>query len=223
MKFNKKLIMQNKTVVHCKTEEEANSLLKWADSIGLKWNNSKSCLSYNNGKSYLSHNNYSNFKEETCYNFKTGSHGDLEFYEEAGYKILSFEEVKEFTKEDLKSGMLVELRNEGIYLTIGTANGLALFGKVGFIYLNKIEDDLKNTFGTEWDVIRVWIKNSIDTFSPCYLHNTEEDTTLVYEREETPEVDLDDIKLDGFTDEVIDKIADRVLYKIEESKKCNKY
>jgi len=35
MNFNKDLIMQPRTVVHCKTEEEAKELLKWADEQGL--------------------------------------------------------------------------------------------------------------------------------------------------------------------------------------------
>ena len=89
MKFNKELIMQDSTVVHCRTEEQANQLLEWADSIGLKWIT---------GNSYKNYTNYISYHEQTCYYLYEGTYTDLEFYKEKGYKILSFEEA--IIKED---------------------------------------------------------------------------------------------------------------------------
>jgi hypothetical protein len=85
-KFNYEKIMKPKTVVHCITEAQANELLKWADSKGLKW-----C----DGSSYMEYNNWREYNQETCYYLYKGEFCDKKYYKAKGYTVLSFEEAKD--------------------------------------------------------------------------------------------------------------------------------
>ena len=44
IEFDYDRIVQPNVVVHCDTEEKAINLLKWADSVGLKWCTNKKKL-----------------------------------------------------------------------------------------------------------------------------------------------------------------------------------
>ena len=74
-KFNKDLIMQKKTVVHCKTKKESEMLLNWAHSQGLS-------------TSYLDKICFEDFKDQTCYNLLDGAYGSLEWYKRENYTII---------------------------------------------------------------------------------------------------------------------------------------
>lgn len=82
--FNYEKIMQPNTVVHCKTEEQAENLLKWVDSKGLKWGS---------GDSYLNKTRYSTYGDETCYKLQNGNFAGYDFYAEKGYNILQYDQV----------------------------------------------------------------------------------------------------------------------------------
>ena len=88
IEFNYVKITQPNTVVHCETEEQANELLRWADSKGLEWFS---------GISYMEYNNWKEYQQETCYCLHRGEYGYKELYEDNGYTILSFEEAKDKT------------------------------------------------------------------------------------------------------------------------------
>lgn len=76
--ITKEYLTQNNTVFHCETKEEANELLKIADSFGLIW-----C----DGISYLSKNYFSSY-DEICYSFNDGEYGSLSYWTEEGYTII---------------------------------------------------------------------------------------------------------------------------------------
>ena len=86
MKFNYELITQPKTVVHCRTMEQAKSLMEWAHDRG-----------YSGTYSVLSN---------VCYNFnknKTITWDREVYYSNNGFKILSFEEALiENTMEEIE-------------------------------------------------------------------------------------------------------------------------
>ena len=77
-----------KYVMRCKTEEEANIFLEYLDSLGLKWRG---------GRSYLDKNNWREYREDTCYNFASGTYGDKDYFVNDGYEIL---ECKNFIFND---------------------------------------------------------------------------------------------------------------------------
>ena len=84
--FDYEKIMQPKTVIHCPTENQANELLKWADSKGLDW----SCGNY----SYLHENNWDKYQEKTHYYLYEGKFGTIKSYNKnRGFTILSFKDV----------------------------------------------------------------------------------------------------------------------------------
>lgn len=93
----------NSVVVHCKTIEEAVDFCKQLDKRGFKWST---------GERYAISNCYFKYKNETCYT-NHGTYGNLEFYTTNNYIILEWSDymVKEFTKADLKTGMIVTTRN----------------------------------------------------------------------------------------------------------------
>lgn len=93
----------NKIAVHCKTEEEAKDFCEQMCEKGMKWRS---------GDSYLEHTAYGEYLSETCHT-GIGGFADYDFYKSEGYKILEWSDYmnKEFTKANLKSGMVVEYRN----------------------------------------------------------------------------------------------------------------
>lgn len=73
-------------VIHCKTEEEANTLLSYLDKQGYKWNNSTAVL--------LGHSQYGVHKEKTCYRILKNcrlAYSDKDWYERNGYFIFEFD------------------------------------------------------------------------------------------------------------------------------------
>lgn len=89
-KFDYKKIVKANTAVHCKTEEHANELLAWADSVGLRWID---------GNSYLKYNNYSFHKENTCYDLYENSFTYIEYCKSTGYKIIPFKKALKKSKK----------------------------------------------------------------------------------------------------------------------------
>lgn len=72
-----------KIAIHCKTEEEANELLKAFDKFGEKW-----CSE----ESYLEHNYWNKNKENTCYD-NMNRFSFIKYYKSHYYKIYEFDEV----------------------------------------------------------------------------------------------------------------------------------
>ena len=104
IEFDYNKIMKEKTVIHCKTEKEAINLLKWADSVGLKW-----C----SDNSYLNKNYWYEYKKDTCYNLYDGEYTKIIYYEDEDYNILSYEEaLKPLTKADYNGNFNIRFMEE---------------------------------------------------------------------------------------------------------------
>ena len=57
--------IQNKFIVHCKTEEQANKLIKAAYEQGYKWQHDDSTEGKDNEETFFTY-----YKEKTCYVFR---------------------------------------------------------------------------------------------------------------------------------------------------------
>lgn len=69
MRFDYEKIMQENTVVHCETREQAIILSRWALSKD----------------SYLEVNDWDIYNENTCYNLYSSMFGNLKFYQNENY------------------------------------------------------------------------------------------------------------------------------------------
>jgi len=80
-------LVKPEVAIHCKTEEEAKQLLKWAHDQDLKWSD---------GQSYLDHTAYYRNEDNICYSFSTGGYSNIDFYKSEGYDIIEFSSIPEF-------------------------------------------------------------------------------------------------------------------------------
>jgi hypothetical protein len=124
----------NKIAVHCKTEEEAIDFCKRMHEHEMKW-----CT----GKSYMEKTNYEDYKGETCY-IGSGMFSSYRYYNSEGYEILEWSDYmdKEFTKADLRDGMVVEYRDGDRRLVIDEY----LVGKDAHYELSAYNENLENEY-----------------------------------------------------------------------------
>ena len=128
IKFDYDKIMQPNVTVHCDTKEKAVNLIKWADSMYLKW-----CTN----ESYLDYDAWCVFKEKTCYDFYNGKYDNNNYFKDNNYKIYKYEEVilKNINKNIVeciecdKCRKLIKIDSEDFYtirgnLMIGLNGGL---------------------------------------------------------------------------------------------------
>ncbi|RGM23572.1 hypothetical protein DXC31_06725 [Mediterraneibacter gnavus] len=184
----------NKIAVYCKTEEEAKDFCKQMHEHGMKW-----C----NGKSYLKNTNYMR-NEGTCY-CGNGEYSTRDFAEKYNYKILEWSDYmnKEFTKSDLKSGMVVEYNDNyfGKRLVIGGF----LIGEDGYSDLGDYNENLKNV-ASGLEIVRVYKIKRMGKFSSIMKnHNLE----LIWERKEPKKMTVEEMrqKLEELTGEEIEVTA----------------
>lgn len=182
----------NKIVVHCKTEEEAKDFCKQMHEHGMKW-----C----NGESYLKNTNYNARNEGTCY-YGVGEYSSRVFAEKYNYKILEWSDYmqKEFTKSDLKDGMVVEYNDNsfGKRLVVGDF----LIGEDGYADLGDYNENLKNVV-SDLEIVRVYkIKCMGKISSIMYDVNLE----LIWERKEPKKMTVEEMrqKLEELTGEEIE-------------------
>lgn len=183
----------NKIAVHCKTEEEAKDFCRQMHGQGMKWRD---------GDSYLELTEYGKYLDETCY---TGvrSFGCCDFYESEGYKILEWSDYmdKDFTKANLKDGMVVEQRDGGMYLVLaGTAVGKGEHNSiVGYT------DGLKWAGYKGGDVVKVYriTPGSLGCIEDVFIKNNLE---LIWERKEPKKMTVKEMKqkLEELTGEEIE-------------------
>lgn len=79
---------EGKYVMHCKTEEEAESFCQYLHENGRKW-----C----NGDHYTGNTRWDWYKEKTAYRFNGGCYSDLPYYISEGYTILEWSDYMEDT------------------------------------------------------------------------------------------------------------------------------
>lgn len=183
---------KNNIAVHCKTEEEAKDFCKQMHGQGMKWHN---------GESYLKNTIYDMFNERTCY-YGDGKYSSLDFAEKCNYKILEWDDYmqKEFTKADLKDGMVVEYNDNcfGKRLVIGGF----LIGEDGYVDLGDYNENLENVV-SDLEIVRVYKIKCMGKISSIMKdHNLE----LIWERKEPKKMKVEEMrqKLEELTGEEIE-------------------
>lgn len=186
----------NKNVVHCKTEEEAKDFCKRMHEHGMKWRD---------GESYLECTEYGKHLSETCYT-GYGEFASYDFYKEREYKILEWSDYmdKEFTKADLRDGMVVEQRNGEMYLVLAEE----VVRKCGYNEMNCYTDDLKCKGYTEGDIVKVYriTPESLGRIEDVFIKSNLE---LIWERKEPKKMTVEEMrqKLEELTGEEIEVTA----------------
>lgn len=188
----------NKIAMHCKTEEEAKDFCKRMHEHGMKWSN---------GKSYLKNTNYMR-NEGTCY-YGNGEYSTRDFAEKYNYKILEWSDYmdKEFTKADLRDGMVVEQRNGEMYLVLAEE----VVRKCGYNRIDGYTDDLKcegRTGYTGGDIVKVYriTPESLRRIEDVFIKSNLE---LIWERKEPKKMTVEEMrqKLEELTGEEIEVTA----------------
>ena len=186
----------NKIAVNCKTEEEAKDFCKQMHKHRMKWRN---------GESYLKNTNYDMYNERTCY-YGDGEYSTRDFAEKYNYKILEWSDCmkKEFTKADLKDGMVVEQRDGGMYLVLaGTA-----VGKGEHNSINGYTDGLKWAGYKGGDIVKVYriTPGSLGCIEEVFVKSNLE---LIWERKEPKKMTVEEMreKLEELTGEEIEVTA----------------
>lgn len=154
---------KGKYAMHCKTEEEAR---EFCDHV--RNNNNPSIVFRMYGKN-------------TCFNLNSDNHASKKFYEEHGYTILEWSDfTTEFTKADLKDGMVVEYNNgeRGIVLKEN------LVSEYGYLKLESYNSHLEfeGHRPEDWLIKKVYETHAhrLDTIFET------ENLTLIWERKEKP-------------------------------------
>ena len=180
----------NKIAVHCKTEEEAKDFCNQMNEHGLKW-----CSEI----SYIKDTYFEVYKSRTCYDSK-GKYAYDDYYEEERYKILEWSDYmkKEFTKADLKDGMVVEYRDGKRRLVVAEK----LIGKDGHSTLKPFNENLENINFMEHTIVKIYEIKYAAQLS-CILDD--ENLELIWERTETKHMTLEEMrqKLEELTGEKI--------------------
>lgn len=195
---------RNKIAVHCKTEEEANDFCKQMHEHEMTW-----C----DGTSYLSNNMFISHKEKTAYD-TNGCYSYVGWYKGEAYRILEWSDymstektkeqtVQEFTKADLKDGMVVEQRNNDMYMVFGDK----LINKDGFNRLETYDEYLMDIqyHNNDYDVMKVFKVNTENVY--CLEDILKSDNTeLIWERKEAKEMTTEEMrqKLEELTGEKIE-------------------
>ena len=134
----------NIIAVHCKTEEEAKDFCKQMHEHGMR---------RVDRDSYLDCIAFSKYKDMTCYS-NAGGYAGYRFYKENGFTILEWSDYmqKEFTKADLKDGMIVEYRDGTRRIVIGNV----FIGKDRFNYIDNYKCSLESYRIKEYDICKVY-------------------------------------------------------------------
>lgn len=184
--------VDNKIAVHCKTEEEAKDFCRQMYKHGMAWES---------GNGYLSCTHYEVYKGETCY-IGFGMFSSYRYYNSEGYEILEWSEYmnKEFTKVDLKSGMVVEYNDN--YFGKRLVVGGFLIGEDGHADLGDYNENLKST-ASDLEIVRVYKIKHIGKISSIMKNRNLE---LIWEREKPKKMTVEEMrqKLEELTGEKIE-------------------
>lgn len=158
-------------VMHCKTEEEAREFCNYLHSIERKWSH---------GVSYKATTCWTRNTKEICYNFNEGVYCDKDYYEKAGYTILEWSDfTTEFTKADLKDGMVVELANGNKYFILNNR----ILDDYGYLSLSEYNANLeyRDDKSHKYTIKKVY---KVDAYDIDVLDDNYH--TLIWERKEKP-------------------------------------
>lgn len=158
---------------------------------GMKW-----C----DGYSYMLDTNYEIYEKRTCYT-GYGTFSNYVYYTKQGYKILEWSDYmkKEFTKADLRDGMVVEYRDGKRRLVLNNF----LIGIDGYFDLSNYSENLKDKNSSDRDVVGVFKVNIVTNLD--YIFRTE-NLELIWERTETKHMTPEEMrqKLEELTGEKIE-------------------
>lgn len=202
--MNKNLVERFKNggeiAVNCKTEHEAKTLIEWCYNNGMRWSGESSVSTF-----------WERYGKRTCYICSPVD--NLIFYDDdktlkcSGKKIVPFSKMFDgkFTKDDLKTGMRVELRNGQQFLVLldyeTTSYGKGAFVRDnGFMSIRTYDDNLimRNDRDKQYDVMKVF-KPSSDSSVLYFEH-----AVLVWERTEPKELTLSEVsKLLGYDVKIV--------------------
>ena len=194
-KFNWDEFKEGKIVVHCKTKKEAEDFCRQMHKQGMVWGT---------GNSYLSCTHYEEYKNKTCYS-GGGGYQSYDYFEKYRCNILEWSDYmqKEFTKSDLKDGMVVKYNDNcfGKRLVIGGF----LIGEDGYADLGDYNENLKS-MASDLEIVRVYKIKHMGKFSSIMKnHNLE----LIWERKEPKKMTVEEMrkKLEELTGEQIEVTA----------------
>lgn len=171
----------NKIAVHCKTEEEAIDFCKQMYKHGMVWAS---------GSSYLSYTRYGVYRDKTCYG-GDGRYRSYDCFKKYKYKILEWSDYmnKEFTKADLRDGMVVEQRDGNMYLVLA---GMAV-RKSKSNSIVGYTDDLKWKGYTGGDIVEVYriTPESLGCIEDVFIKSNLE---LIWERKEPKKMTVEEMR-----------------------------
>ena len=176
-----------KYVMHCKTEEEAKDFCRVLHEAGRTW-----CT----GRSYIDRTNFKYDKGGTCYNFNIGAYAEKFYYTKPNedYTILEWSDFmnKEFTKADLRTGDMVLLRSGDVKLYIKEARMFVGSRQMGdWDYDTGFTNGLKRSSSSTYDIVSVRRPDKVSDISfDAFDKNL---GRLVYERDETVEMTLEEV------------------------------
>lgn len=195
-KFNWDEFKEGKIVVHCKTKKEAEDFCRQMHKQGMVWGT---------GNSYLSCTHYEEYKNKTCYS-GGGGYQSYDYFEKYRCNILEWSDYmnKEFTKADLRDGMVVEQRDGNMYLVLA---GLVV-RKRGYNCIGDYDDDLKVADYAGGDIVKVYriTPESLRCIEDVFIKSNLE---LIWERTESKKMTVEEMrqKLEELTGEKIEVTA----------------
>lgn len=161
-------------------------------------------MKWGDGDSYLENINYNKYLGKTCYS-NSCLYGGYDFYEQIGYTILEWSDYmkvgnKEFTKADLKDGMVVEYQDK----TFGRrlVAGDYLIGEDGYSELNNYADNLINN-NVNLEIVKIYKIR----YGGCFNDLMEDkNLKLIWERSEPKKMTTEEMrqKLEELTGEKIE-------------------
>ena len=198
-----KRFKKSEFVVNCKSEEQAKEFIKICYDNGLHW-----WMTDDSSKT-----NWDNYEEATCYRAEDNEimYENVDFYKDEDYEIVSFNTfmwryrgMKQFTKDDLKAGMLVESRDGELMLAMPSKEGLFFVASHIQHTLTYYDDNLLDVDGdTDLDIVKVYdIASDVGYTLEDLL--VADNRVLLWEREEVKELTVDEIsKLLGYKVKVV--------------------
>lgn len=191
--FDLESFKEGKIVVHCKTKKEAEDFCLQMHEHGMTWES---------GNSYLSYTYYEVHKNKTCYSI--GGYQSCDYFRKYRCNILEWSDYmqKEFTKADLKDGMVVKHRNGDKKMVISEA----LIGENGYADQNCFREDLTHRYFKDLDIVGVYAIQEYNNFADMLSdYNLE----LIWERTESKKMTVEEMKqkLEELTGEEIEVTA----------------
>lgn len=188
--FDWESFKEGKIVVHCKTKKEAEDFCLQMHEHGMTWES---------GNSYLSYTYYEVHKNKTCYSI--GGYQSCDYFRKYRCNILEWSDYmqKEFTKADLKDGMVVKHRNGDKRMVISEA----LIGENGYADQNCFREDLTHRYFKDLDIVGVYAIQEYNNFADMLSdYNLE----LIWERTESKKMTIEEMrkKLEELTGEEIE-------------------